>query len=1358
MSTAYSFSLPLGLEWINSPSSPDFLELALSGLHSDIDQALNVAQNWLKAFTASIGWQDRLSVALGSYDRNRLDELMQDWLVGDFATFPTIEFRPASDINGAYGAFAATTNTIYFSQEFLLSHTSTPDVIASVLLEEVGHFLDVQLNSADSPGDEGAIFSTLVQGIQLTEPMLRPLQTEDDTVVLTLDGQTIQLEQATPGVNPAFDLIGLTQLRNDPRFAGIDGSGFSVAVIDSRVDFSHPLLQPNFKAFFDFANSPNPDTHGTHVAGTVGADNEDIGVAPDVGLIGLNVFPSDPNVGARLDDISRALQWVLDNRQQYNIIAVNMSLGGGFYTSTSELLGDPRIDLINRLEQAGITVVSAGGNSFKDREFQNFAAPAIYSTLAVGAVWQDGVNRNIRWGSGAIDVTTGSDRVTSFSQRLLAPNTIFAPGALINSTIPGARTGLQAGTSMASPIVAGAVALMQEAAQQFGGRLLTPDEVVEIIRLTADNIFDGDDEDDNVTNTSVTYPRLNVFRAVDEIRRRFEQLAPDGDPNGTIQGAILGPILDGSPVSPILGTIGTDGGGTTVVGDTDVDIFRFEVVSPGQVTIELGRNTEAPDDFDTYLRLFDASGQELATNDDIATDNRFSRITTTLNPGVYFAGVSGFSNDSYNPNVAGSGTSGETGNYAIQFSLNNADPNGLISGALPITFDNDQGPVLRNGFIGADFGVPVGVSDVDIFEIRVPDNGILFIDIDTPFDQDFVDSYLRVFDANGNELVASDDDLATDELGDPVEFTDPQFPNLVFEDPVDRQFFFGHTTDSFLAGTVERGDVYYIGVSDFFNQSYNPNTLTGRATGGTGGFYNLSVTFINNDQNGSIPQALDNSVVPLPVTGQRGLIGSDTNLRTGQLVTVGDRDIDFVRINSPTAGILEIDIDSYNSSLITDKVDAVALIFDANGNLLALNDDTADSFDPLLQYRINANTDYFVAITGYGNENFDPFQLGSGSPGDTGEYIFNSRLLSLGQEVILSDNLIGNGGIETVSVGSVVPGYIGEDNGFVTGATDIDLYRFIPTTSENIDILVQSVEAFSADTFLRFFDANGNQIATNDDQDSTTRGSFLRVPVAAGATYYIGVNGASPQAANYNPFTGVGAAPGSQGSYTLLLSSAPATPPTPPVPLPGPRNLSGTNNPDQLIGGSLGDRLRGLGGNDSISGLEGSDRLFGGAGNDTLLGGAGSDRLFGNGGRDVLVGDSGNDLLNGGGGADRLIGGIGRDTLIGGGGPDQFVFDIGRAFRRSPMGVDVIQDFRRPDKIVLDRTTFTAFRNNTISFQSVRNVAQARNSQALITYVRSTGALYYNQNGSRRGFGQGGQFADLSNGLNLTASDFIVQA
>ncbi|AHJ27717.1 DVUA0089 family protein [Nodularia spumigena CS-584] len=942
--------------------------------------------------------------------------------------------------------------------------------------------------------------------------------------------------------NPAFNLIGLTQLRNDSRFAGIDGSGMAVAVIDSGLDWTHSLLNNNYVAGRDFVygdNNPEDiDGHGTHVAGTVGAADPRYGVAPDVKLIGLKVFGNDGG-GASNSDIEAALQWVIDNKERYNIVAVNMSLAGGFFTSVSEAAGDIRIDEVRRLEELGVVVVSATGNSFKNNEYQNLAAPAIFSTLAVGAVWQDGINRDFRWRSGGIDYTTGADRVTSFSQRLDAPNKIFAPGAMITSTVPGNRLDAMGGTSMASPVVAGAVALMQEAAMQFGGRFLTSSEVVQIMRSTADIIFDGDDEDDNVENTSTNYPRLNIYNAVQEVQRLFQDIAPNGDPNGTIQGAYIGPILDGTTtINSILGSIGIDGG-SVQVGDKDVDIIRFEMRSPGIITIEVSSHPDNPADFDSLLRLFNTSGEEIAFDDDSGVDT-FSAINISLASGVYYAGISGYNNRNYNPNVAASGVSAATGNYSLNFQLRNPDPNGIISGAIPVNLGTDSEPLYFQGIVdsdpiaNSDERITIGPADVDIFKLVAPDNGILLIDIDTPYDN-YVDSFLRVFDEDGNELFFSDDDLAFNSSLVYTEFTDNEYPSLVFPDSVDRSYYEGHTTDSFIGLRVDRGQTYYIAVSDYDNQTYNPNSLDGRSGTGTGGLFDLTVQFFSNDQNGSITQALKNNYIPINVTNLPGIIGGDSNLETGEFIEVGDRDVDFFKINSPNAGILEIDIKSYGDPTIIDEVDAVVFIYDREGNLLALNDDRDTSLDPLLRYQITANTDYFVAVTGYGNDSFNPFQLGSGSSGDTGEYKFNSRLLPLSQITALSNNTSTSGTVENVSVGSIIFGNIGDDNGFFVGASDIDIYRFTPTTTARVTIRASANEAFNADTFLRVFNANGTEIAFNDDENALTRGSGIQIDVTAGTQYLIGVNGASPQARNYNPLTGAGAANGSQGDYVLSI-------------------------------------------------------------------------------------------------------------------------------------------------------------------------------------------------------------------------------
>jgi len=617
-----------------------------------------------------------------------------------------------------------------------------------------------------------------------------------------VSGNILTVESLEPRLllSAAFDLIQLTAMRADPDFADIDGTGVSVAVIDTGLDQNHYLLGPNYLAGADLVyggSIPTPvGDHGTHVAGIVGATDPDIGVAPDVGLIGLQVFTEIPGLdpGAFNHHVEDALNWVLGNYQEYNILAVNMSLGSGFYTSQTEVSSSIYYDEIQRLEAAGITVVAAAGNSYGWRRDSftgewnnnmdpNSASPGILSTLDVGAVWETDEGGAWPWSGYTVDLTTGADRITAFSQRppLDVGNVLFAPGAMINSTIPGNRFTEMPGTSMASPMVAGVVALMQEAAMKFGGRFLAPAEVRDILLTTADTIYDGDDEDSVVwsdTNgdgqlsadeylpfdaTNLYYQRVNVYEAMKEIRDRFDGIASpnpsgqagSGDPNGTIPGAYLGPQLRGdSPVdgslveARIIGTIGTDGAsgpGTGVqVGDKDVDIMRFEVLSPGDITIQTTTRLDDPQDFDTVLRLFDGEGNELAFNDDIELYvDKFSRIQMPLELGVYYVGVSGYDNTDYNPFVAASGISGGMGNYVLEFTLVNDDPNGLISGAVPVNLITDNESKF-DGSIGYDYGNLVGVSDVDLFEIYIPDDGTLYIDIDTPYEANYLDSFLRL--------------------------------------------------------------------------------------------------------------------------------------------------------------------------------------------------------------------------------------------------------------------------------------------------------------------------------------------------------------------------------------------------------------------------------------------------------------------------------------------------------------------------------------------------------------------------------------------------------------------------------------
>ena len=123
--------------------------------------------------------------------------------------------------------------------------------------------------------------------------------------------------------------------------------------------------------------------------------------------------------------------------------------------------------------------------------------------------------------------------------------------------------------------------------------------------------------------------------------------------------------------------------------------------------------------------------------------------------------------------------------------------------------------------------------------------------------------------------------------------------------------------------------------------------------------------------------------------------------------------------------------------------------------------------------------------------------------------------------------------------------------------------------------------------------------------------------------------------------------------------------------------ITGEGQADALYGGTGNDTIFGEQGFDIVSGNDGNDSLFGGSEEDWMFGGIDNDRVEGGDGNDVLygglgvdtiLGDAGNDRLNGEGNSDTLIGGAGNDTLSGGGDADRFEF-------RAGSGVDVIEDF-----------------------------------------------------------------------------------
>ncbi|QIR38854.1 BPSL0067 family protein [Tolypothrix sp. PCC 7910] len=183
-------------------------------------------------------------IAFGeAFDVNKAETLGTEILGGNYGVLPDVQFLSNAQMNGALGAYAKSTNTIYINSGFLTENADNPIAIGRVIVEEEGHFLDAYANSTDSPGDEGEILAGLVEGKIFNEGELIPLKAEDDSSVFTINGQSVSVELASPSD------FGINLNSNSYTKAG--GNIFRYDVLDQCTEFAYGralekgLINPN---------------------------------------------------------------------------------------------------------------------------------------------------------------------------------------------------------------------------------------------------------------------------------------------------------------------------------------------------------------------------------------------------------------------------------------------------------------------------------------------------------------------------------------------------------------------------------------------------------------------------------------------------------------------------------------------------------------------------------------------------------------------------------------------------------------------------------------------------------------------------------------------------------------------------------------------------------------------------------------------------------------------------------------------------------------------------------------------------------------------------------------------------------
>ena len=230
------------------------------------------------------------------------------------------------------------------------------------------------------------------------------------------------------------------------------GKGVCVAVLDTGI-YPHMDLSRRIVAFYDYINQrefPYDDNgHGTHVCGILAGSGEASGgkyrgVAPGCLLIGMKVL--DRNGNGRKEDVLKALDWVIRNKEEYGIRIVNISVGTTYdHPSQNDVL----IQGVERAWDSGLIVVAAAGNRGPNP----------------GSVTSPGSSRKIIT-VGSSDLLLGKSGISGRGPTFecVCKPDLVAPGSHIVACTPGSKNGygIKSGTSMSTPLISGAIALLLE--------------------------------------------------------------------------------------------------------------------------------------------------------------------------------------------------------------------------------------------------------------------------------------------------------------------------------------------------------------------------------------------------------------------------------------------------------------------------------------------------------------------------------------------------------------------------------------------------------------------------------------------------------------------------------------------------------------------------------------------------------------------------------------------------------------------------------------------------------------------------------------------------------------------------------
>lgn len=456
------------------------------------------------------------------------------------------------------------------------------------------------------------------------------------------------------------------------REGGYAGQGIAIAIVDSGVDYNHPLLGgggfPNPKVIggYDFGDNdadpfPNGSPHGTSVAGIAAGDQTFSGdyiggVAKNAKIIALKVSTT---AGAIPDAaIIAAWDWCVTHKNDnplFPILVINNSVAGTLVNNTCDANFPAMATAGNNAIAAGITILGGSGN---DGLCSFIGMPACLSSLiSVGAVYDSAFGNagscvhssscatkspEAQCPTGFVAfVDTAADKVTVYSNTA-SFLTLLAPSHMVSTLTNGGGFVTDfGGTSAASPYAAGAVACLQSGAKSYLGHYLTPAQIRTALVNTGTPILD--------TKTPITKPRIDLVAAA--VSLGIFTVPPPPTPTAPPP-ATNDLCYDAKEVCP-----GTVYFGDTSVSSSDDGVSSCGNSSPNKDIWYLYKpfvsgtavfSTCGSTFYDSVISVHSGcpghGGNQLACNDDIGTcTSRASEITMEVNGGgFYYIRVTGY--------------------------------------------------------------------------------------------------------------------------------------------------------------------------------------------------------------------------------------------------------------------------------------------------------------------------------------------------------------------------------------------------------------------------------------------------------------------------------------------------------------------------------------------------------------------------------------------------------------------------------------------------------------------------------------------------------------------------------------------